>query len=68
MRVIKIIAGVVLTSLGALWSLQGADLVRIEPILCVANCEPITGGSTLWLIVGIVTMIIGLVTLTRLKN
>ncbi|WP_198587057.1 hypothetical protein [Glycomyces xiaoerkulensis] len=56
----RVTAGIVLTLLGLLWILQGADLVRIEPILCVADCEPVTGGSPGWLITGIVTALIGL--------
>ena len=49
-----------LAPLGLLWVLQGADVVRIEPIGCIANCEPITGGSPGWLAVGTVTLIGGL--------
>lgn len=57
----RAIAGVALTLLGLLWILQGADLVRIEPILCVADCEPVTGGSPSWLVAGVATALIGLV-------
>lgn len=38
--------------------MQGADLIQIKPILCVANCEPIAGGSTLWLSIGIITTVL----------
>ncbi|WP_030158740.1 hypothetical protein [Glycomyces sp. NRRL B-16210] len=58
--ILRVIAGVVLTALGLLWALQGADLLRIEPVLCAAECEPITGGSTGWLVAGVVTVLIGL--------
>ena len=68
MQVFKMIFGIVLTSLGLLWSLQGADLIRMKPILCVANCEPLVGGSMAWLIVGIVTMAVGLGLLITLKR
>ena len=57
-------AGAVVALLGLLWALQGADLVRIEPILCAGECEPITGGSTGWLIAGIVSILIGLAVVT----
>lgn len=60
MQVLRIIVGFVLTSLGLLWSLQGANLVRLKPILCVANCEPVVGGSMAWLVVGIGGMAVGL--------
>jgi len=67
MKVFKVIVGTILIALGLLWSVQGADLIQIKPILCVANCEPITGGSTLWLSIGIITTAIGLVLLASLK-
>ena len=68
MRTLKLITGVVLVLLGLLWALQGADLIRIKPILCVANCEPMTGGSSLWLLIGIVTIAIGLLLLVPFKR
>ena len=58
-RAIRIAAGVLLAALGVLWALQGADLIRIDPILCFANCEPLTGGSITWLVVGLVCLAIG---------
>lgn len=67
MKAFKVIVGSILTALGLLWTVQGADLIQIKPILCVANCEPITGGSTLWLSIGIVTTVIGLALLASLK-
>ncbi|WP_433216594.1 hypothetical protein [Microtetraspora malaysiensis] len=56
----RIVGGTVLTLLGLLWTLQGADLVRIRPILCVAECQPVTGGSPVWLAIGVVTVVVGL--------
>ena len=38
MQVFKIVIGITLVALGLLWSLQGADLIQVKPILCVANC------------------------------
>lgn len=67
MKVSKVIVGTILTALGLLWSVQGADLIQIKPILCIANCEPITGGSMLWLSIGIITTVIGLALLASLK-
>ena len=58
-RTVWIVVGIVLMMLGLLWILQGADVVRIRPILCIANCQPITGGSVGWLIAGIVTLLVG---------
>ena len=62
-RVARIGAGVVLTLLGLLWVLQGADLVRIEPVGCVAECEPVTGGSAGWLTIGVLAVLAGLILL-----
>ena len=56
----RVVVGMVLMLLGPLWILQGADVVRIRPILCFANCQPITGGSPGWLAIGVVTLVVGL--------
>jgi hypothetical protein len=56
----SVIVGVVLMLLGLLWLLQGADTVHVRPILCVANCKPVTGGSVGWLTAGIVALLVGL--------
>ncbi|NMB70119.1 hypothetical protein GYA27_02870 [candidate division WWE3 bacterium] len=55
----KMLIGVVLALLGLLWFLQGAGILNIAPILCFANCEPITGGSIVWAIVGFLFFIMG---------
>lgn len=63
-KIARILVGAVLVLLGALWVLQGADLVRIKPILCVADCQPLVGGSPVWLAVGVVAFLAGLAVLT----
>lgn len=55
-----ILLGVPSTLLGLLWLLQGADLLHIRPILCVANCEPLEGGSVVWLTAGALVLVGGL--------
>lgn len=60
---ILLVIGVVAVLLGGLWVLQGADVVRVRPILCVANCRPVTGGSTAWLAAGVIAVVAGLVAL-----
>jgi hypothetical protein len=55
-----ILFGAVSTLLGLLWFLQGADLVHIRPILCVANCQPLQGGSIGWMTAGALFLILGL--------
>ena len=57
--IVAIIIGVILASLGLLWFLQGSDLVHIKPIMCFANCEPITGKSLQWQIAGAIAFIAG---------
>jgi hypothetical protein len=51
-KTIAVVLGVIGTVLGGLWLLQGLGVVRIEPILCFADCEPVQGPSTMWAIVG----------------
>ena len=60
-RAVRIVLGTVLILLGLLWTLQGADVVRIRPILCVADCQPMTGGSSTWLAIGVVTLVLGII-------
>jgi hypothetical protein len=67
-RVVRIVVGILLASLGVLWTLQGADLVRIKPILCFANCEPLVGGSNTWLAVGLGCIAVGLFLLMRRRS
>ncbi len=58
-KVIFVVIGVVLVLLGTLWFLQGLDLVHIKPILCFAECKPITGRSLVWAGVGTAFFVIG---------
>lgn len=61
-------AGAGLTLLGLLWMLQGADLVRIRPIVCVADCRPVTGGSPGWFLAGVVSLLGGVMVLTARRR
>ena len=64
-----IILGIILSFFGILWFLQGSDLVHINPILCFADCTPITGTSVTWQIAGGIVFVIGVVILAAcLKN
>ena len=60
--IIVTIFGVVTALLGLLWFLQGAEIIHLNPILCVSNCEPLTGKSLLWQIVGAATFLAGIFT------
>jgi hypothetical protein len=51
-RLLQVFAGVFI-ALGALWALQGAGIVHLKPILCVANCTELQGASGQWLLTGI---------------
>ena len=44
--------------LGLLWFLQGSDLIHMKPLLCFADCEPITGKSVQWQIIGAITFVV----------
>jgi hypothetical protein len=57
-RLLRIFA-VLLIALGLLWSLQGAGLVHVKPIACVANCTELQGASAQWLVTGLVTIAAG---------
>jgi hypothetical protein len=52
--------GLLLTGLGVLWALQGAGLITVKPVACVANCEPLEGFSATWLAVGIAAILLGI--------
>lgn len=58
-KIILTIVGIIAALLGLLWFLQGSDLVHIKPILCFADCEPITGKSTTWQIAGAIVFVTG---------
>lgn len=60
-----IVLGVGATLLGVLWLLQGADLLHIRPILCVANCQPVEGGSIGWMTAGAILLVIGLLAIAK---
>jgi hypothetical protein len=57
--------GVLSMLLGVLWLLQGADLLRVRPILCLANCEPVEGGSIGWMAAGALVLVVGLLAIAR---
>ena len=58
-RILLALAGVICVLLGGLWLLQGLGAVRLEPILCVANCEAIQGVSPAWAAIGGLTAAAG---------
>ena len=57
---LRVFAGV-LIALGALWSLQGAGVMHVKPILCAADCTELQGASGQWLATGIGTIALGLI-------
>ena len=66
--IIVIILGIMMSLLGALWFLQGTQIVYVPPILCFADCVPITEKSVLWQWAGIITFLIGVVTIVVCIN
>ena len=54
-----LVLAVVVVFVGLLWLLQGAAIIHICPVLCVADCECIKSGSQFWEITGAITFIIG---------
>lgn len=59
MSKIALTAGIVCALLGGFWLLQGLGLVHVWPILCVADCAPVEGGSQSWAIIGLVVLMAG---------
>lgn len=55
------IFGAIVALLGMLWLVQGLGILQIGPILCVADCEPITGRSMQWTVIGVIALLVGLV-------
>jgi 2-hydroxy-6-oxonona-2,4-dienedioate hydrolase len=48
----------ILALLGCLWLLQGLGIVQVRPILCFADCAPIQGPSSTWVVIGVITLAI----------
>jgi len=58
-KITVLVFGILIALLGALWFLQGSDIVHIKPILCFGDCEPVTGLSPQWQINGVIAITIG---------
>lgn len=55
------ILGAFVELLGLLWLGQGLGIVRIRPVLTIADSEPITGPSVQWTVIGGLTLSVGTV-------
>jgi hypothetical protein len=60
-QIILLPIAIILTLLGLLWFIQGIGLLNITPILCFANCQPITGGSPVWAAIGALMLVVGVI-------
>lgn len=47
------LVGCLAAALGGLWLLQGAALIHLEPIACLAACAPVTGVQPVWILAGL---------------
>ena len=65
MKILFRIVSVLGVLLGGLWLIQGLGLVQIRPILCLADCEPVQGPSTVWAILGAILMAAGIAGIRR---
>jgi hypothetical protein len=54
------LVGVIVASLGLLWFLQGAGILRLCPVLCFLDCECVSSGSQFWEATGAIVLIVGL--------
>lgn len=59
-----LVTGLAAGGIGLLWFLQGSDLVHVEPIACVGDCEPVVGHHPEWQIAGIVGVLVGALSTT----
>ena len=59
--IVLTIFGAIVALLGIFWSVQGLGIVQIDPILCATDCEPITGRSMQWTVIGTITLFVGIV-------
>ncbi len=57
--VVGALLGAFIGFLGLLWFLQGTGILRMRPIVCIANCEEVVGPSPTWAAAGAVALIIG---------
>jgi hypothetical protein len=60
-----LLVGIIMTLLGSLWFLQGTGIVHLNPILCVAECEPMTGTSPLWATIGAIVSVGGILLIVK---
>lgn len=51
--------GILAGLLGGLWLLQGLGIVHLRPVLCFADCDPVQGPSSTWVVVGAVVLAAG---------
>jgi len=51
--------GIIAMLLGVLWFLQGIGVVHLRPILCFADCKPLTGKSPEWQVTGTIAFVVG---------
>ena len=58
-RIMTLILGISTVLIGALWLLQGLGIVKLQPILCFADCLPVQGSSTAWAVIGALTIAVG---------
>ena len=68
MRLLALLVGVVCVLLGGLWLLQGLGLVRLQPILCVADCRPVEAPSLTWTVVGFLVAAAGAGAIAYARN
>lgn len=54
-----VVVGLTVMALGVLWFLQGSDLIRIDPIACAGNCEPMVGHHPGWQAAGAIAATTG---------
>jgi hypothetical protein len=60
-KIVGMFIGAFFALLGLLWFLQGVGLLQVCPVVCVGECECLTGSSLFWAVAGAIAFILGIV-------
>jgi hypothetical protein len=59
-KIVGLVIGAFFALLGLLWFVQGVGLLQVCPVVCVGECECLTGSSLFWTVAGAFLFIVGI--------
>jgi hypothetical protein len=59
-KFVGVVIGAFFALLGLLWFVQGVGLLQVCPVVCVRECECLTGSSLFWAVAGALLFIVGI--------